>query len=315
MHAEKILAISCRDESYDDFVNIGKRVNRLDGSIIVSVHNGRFDPTQLPPNLNHLRLLTLYLVNPPAQMPRRGHTLSVQNIGKAEEHANYVAAGAPIPQSVIYHRGITIDPSEWGEYVVLKPVHSSYAIGNLLVPTVWLDKLTDERIPDGHPLKTEPYLLQRFVDTGSHPCSYRVAVLLGQPLLCIRWTRKKTIRFPQSIDDLFSNDSFASNVQLGEATFSERTFELVNDDEVITFASEIFDVHAHLPLQGIDVVRDNQTGKLYVLENNSGGNVWTFSRRGTPTFEAIGKKALVNQLKAWDRAAEVLVRKTNELAK
>ena len=60
---------------------------------------------------------------------------------------------------------------------------------------------------------------------------------------------------------------------------------------------------------------DAKSGKLYVLENNSGGNVWAFSRKGSATLQAIGRKALVTQFMAFDRAAEILAKKTHELAR
>ena len=52
-----------------------------------------------------------------------------------------------------------------------------------------------------------------------------------------------------------------------------------------------------------------------MLENNSGGNVWSFGRKEATTLQALGRKALVTQFMAWDRAAEILVKKTHELAR
>lgn len=37
MAQEKILAICIRDESYEDFISIGKRIHRMDNSIIVNI--------------------------------------------------------------------------------------------------------------------------------------------------------------------------------------------------------------------------------------------------------------------------------------
>lgn len=88
MQAQKILALCVREEHYDDFLAIGKRVNRLDKSIIVSVNSVAFDPSSLPPLCRHLPLLTLYLVNPPATLPVRGHTLCMKDLGKLEEYKN-----------------------------------------------------------------------------------------------------------------------------------------------------------------------------------------------------------------------------------
>ena len=308
MPAEKILAISCRDESCEDFINIGKRVHRLDSSIIVSINNGRFDPAQLPPQFNHLRLLTLYLVNPPAHMPRRGHTLAVRNVGKIAEYEGFVAAGVPIPKAHPFQIGDTVDPDEWGPYVILKPSNLSFGVGVLLVPTRELGALRREVIPEGHLLHTEPYLLQQYVDTGGVNEIFRVLCFLGEPLFCVRTVSNEPWHPPNSIEECITIYPFATSPV-------PRQRSLVLDKEVITFARRAFEVHADYPLQGIDVMREKSTGMLYVLENNSGGNVWTFSKKDSNILRVIGRQPLVRQFNAWDRAAEVLVKKTNELAK
>ncbi len=315
MQEKKVLAICVRDQNYEDFISVGKRIHRLDNSIIVNISNGQFHPDQLAARFNHLPLLTLYLVNPPDKVPARGHTLCVKDLGKLDEYTNFVAAGVPIPKVKPYTIGESVDPKEWGDYVVLKPVYSSHAQGNLLVHTTWLEQITHNRIPPEHSLSGTPYLLQQFVETGSHALSYRVLSLLGQPLMCISWRRTRVIKYPDTLDEIFSNESFTSNFKQEENMLDEREFKIANDEEVVKFSSQVFNAHPDLPLQGIDIVRDAKSGKLYVLENNSGGNVWTFSSLISPTLKAIGRKALVTQFMAFDRAAEILVKKTRELAR
>ena len=315
MAQEKILAICIRDESYEDFISIGKRIHRMDNSIIVNISNGAFHPDQLPMRFNHLPLLTLYLVNPPVIMPARGCTLCVKDIGKLEEYKNFVAAGIPIPKVKPYSIGDTVEQSEWGDYVVLKPVHSSIGIGNILVHTSWLKEIEHNRIPPDHPLASSSYLLQQFIDTGPNALSYRILSFLGRPLMCVSFRRTRPIKYPESLDEIFLNDSFTSNFTQGETTYIERDSKLANDEEVISFSRQVFNAHPDFPLQGLDIIRDTKSGKLFVLENNSGGNVWTFSRKDTPTYQAIGRKALLTQFMAFDRAAEILLQKTHELAR
>ena len=315
MSVKKLLAICARDESFDDFLNIAKRINSMDTSIGVLIRSASFHPSEIPFQYLSLPLLTLYLVNPPTTLPTRGHTLCVEDLGKATEYENFLAAGFSIPRTRRYHLGEVLDPADWGPYVILKPVYGSYAIGNLLAPTAQVGELSANRIPNGHPLKTSPYLVQQYISTGSSACSYRVIALLGQPLLCVRYGRTGEITYPHSIDEIFNNYTFFSNFNQEGTTSSERTYAMSNDDEIIKFAQEVFSVHPHLPLQGIDIIREANSGKLYVLETNSGGNVWSFSLTGNPTLKILGKKALVTQFMAWDKAAEILVAKTNELAR
>lgn len=315
MSAKKILAICVRSQNYDDFINVGKRIHRLDNSIIIHISNGEFHPNKLAPHLNNLPLLSLYLVNPPDIVPARGHSLCVKDLGKLEEYKNFVAAGVPIPKVKPYTIGETVDPAEWGDYVVLKPVYSSHAQGNLLARTNWLGEIVHNQIPQTHPLASSPYLLQQFVDTGFHAMSFRVLSFLGQPLMCVSWRRTRATKYPDTLDEIFSNESFTSNFKQEKNMFDEREFKIANDDEVIEFSKQVFNAHPELPLQGIDIVREAKSGKLYVLENNSGGNVWTFSNAISPTLKVIGRKALVTQFMAFDRAAEILVKKTHELAR
>jgi len=309
------LALSIREEIFEDFRNIAKRIERLDNSIGVLIRIERFHPHEIPLQFHGLPLLTLHLVNPPETPHTRGCTLCVKDLGKLEEYKNFVAAGMPIPKVKPYTIGETVDAAEWGDYVVLKPVHSSHAIGNLLVPTNWLAQIERNRIPATHPLASSPYLLQQFVDTGFHAMSFRVLSFLGQPLMCVSWRRTRAIKYPDTLDEIFSNESFTSNFKQEKNMFDEREFKIANDDEVIEFSKQVFNAHPELPLQGIDIVREAKSGKLYVLENNSGGNVWTFSNAISPTLKAIGRKALVTQFMAFDRAAEILVKKTQELAR
>ena len=185
----------------------------------------------------------------------------------------------------------------------------------MLVRTSWLGQIELNRIPLGHTLATIPYLLQQFIDTGANAISYRVLSLLGQVLMCRSTSRTKLTTYPESLDEIFLNHSFTSNLAPGEQTINERKLELVEDQEILELSKDAFNAHPDLPLQGIDFVRDAKSGKLYVLENNSGGNVWAFSRKGSATLQAIGRKALVTQFMAFDRAAEILAKKTHELAR
>lgn len=71
------------------------------------------------------------------------------------------------------------------------------------------------------------------------------------------------------------------------------------------------------PLLAIDILRDGDTNKLYVLETNLGGNTWHFSSalsRNYPGYDDETRKATLLQYGAWDVAAQASVKKTHELA-
>jgi len=52
-----------------------------------------------------------------------------------------------------------------------------------------------------------------------------------------------------------------------------------------------------------------------VLEGNQGGNVWTFSHTKAFILEKLGRFTLLNQFNAFDVACDILIKKTNELAR
>ena len=107
------------------------------------------------------------------------------------------------------------------------------------------------------------------------------------------------------------------NISVASNQHASRTAELVKDPEVNELALKVAKTLPQNPLMAIDILRDEETGKLYVLELNLGGNVWHFSSkmvRNLPGYDSAARKKLVLQYNAWDRAAEALVRKTHELA-
>ena len=65
-------------------------------------------------------------------------------------------------------------------------------------------------------------------------------------------------------------------------------------------------------LQGVDIIREAKSGKLYVLEANPGGNTWIFSK-GDMTARlkaALGVERLTDQFDAFRTAAKVLIERT-----
>jgi hypothetical protein len=104
---------------------------------------------------------------------------------------------------------------------------------------------------------------------------------------------------------------------------------LKHEDDTLELARRVHDAFPTIPLLGIDIIREEKTGKLFVIECNAGGNVWHFSSKtnvplrrilggaslvGAKKAEEVARQMHIDQFGAFDRAAEVLVRKTRELA-
>lgn len=304
---KKIVAINCRPENSEDFYEIGRRVVRNAQDVGVIVRPGTYVPEELYVNNEKVKLLNLYLVNPPESVHEIGHSLFVKPIDKLDQVSNYKLLNISTPHAENFEFGKVYSPEIFGEYVLLKAKVSSLGENIYAFKLDLLNNLNRDEIPEGHPLLSNDFYIQRYINLGSGNPGYRVMCLLGEPLLSYRWVDKETKKFPQTLEESLKPDFFA-------AKSNERQRELVIDNEVIDFAKEAFTAHIDRPIQGIDVIRDCVTGKLYVLESNCGGNVWSFSMKNSNPYRAFGRKAMILQFKAWDVAARVIIEKTRQLA-
>jgi hypothetical protein len=306
MKASKVLAICCRPENHDDFVAIGKRIIRKAPEIAVVIKPITYHPNELDPALQHYPLLNLYLVNPPKVLPARGRTLHVKRIDKFEQYQHYVIANISTPKTIEYEIGQGIDINEWGDYVFLKSRNSSYSENSFLIPTKYI-------------LDIEPYfkelrlsnkmLLQQFIYSGKYANHFRVQNFLGEPLFCAKVTNPYLIKLPSSLKESFNNNTAQTSRR---DVILPRTLEF--NKEVLEFSRRVYNIFQNQPLQGIDIIKQEKTDRLFVLEGNQGGNVWTFSHKSSPMLKALGRKALLTQFNAFGVACDVLIKKTHELA-
>jgi hypothetical protein len=306
MKAGKVLAICCRPENHDDFVAIGKRIIRKAPEIVVVINPSIYHPNELDPALQHYPLLNLYLVNPPKVLPARGRTLHVKRIDKFEQYQHYALANISTPKTIEYEIGQEINVNEWGEYVFLKDKNDSHGRNSFLVPTKEMLNIKPYFEKIGFKNKI---LLQEFIYTGQNVNHYRVLNFLGEPLCCFKSTNLSNISLPITLDDVFNNHTVKTN-----SSNDTRKIELSNNEEVLTFSKLVFEVFPERPLQGIDIIIQENTKKLFVLEGNQGGNVWVFSHIKSFALDKIGRFLLLNQFNAFDIACDVLIKKTHELA-
>ena len=64
------------------------------------------------------------------------------------------------------------------------------------------------------------------------------------------------------------------------------------------------------PVLGVDIIRDIQTGQLYLLEVNPHGSVWHLSSPFVKKVDPEYVRARYAQFNALDRAANLLIQKT-----
>jgi len=87
-------------------------------------------------------------------------------------------------------------------------------------------------------------------------------------------------------------------------------FELCNDREVIALGERVHQAFPENPLLGIDIVRDQPSGKLYVIEVNSCGQVWHFNSPPGQNAQAEFYLDFESQFDGIRKAAAILIEQT-----
>ena len=312
----KALIVVHREESADDFREIALRIKKLDPTICGAMAPEYISEEMLPAHFLALPLLVVYLVNPPASntdqgVIRNATNLAVESINKIEEYEHFKKHKIPCLPIERFKWGMELDPAIYGDWVVLKPENIQSTGEDInMVPTELIPKLMLSHFPEKHLIRKDDYLVQKFVRTGKQPISYRVCVFLDQVIYSRRSTM--TINVPSlnnSISELLSH-SVATNNQ------PNRIMEFHIDDEVNMLAIKVAKSLRNYPIFGIDIIRDENTGELFALETNPGGNVWHFSSQMARDrgLTELDRQQRISQYNAWDVAAEALVSKTHQLA-
>jgi hypothetical protein len=177
----------------------------------------------------------------------------------------------------------------------------------VLMPREQVRFLPREAYPRDHPGRYGPMFAQRFIDTGPFINHHRVLTLFGTPLLAFQ-TTARTPRPPlDSSPEVLAQIPVKARRRDGPVAR-----EFTSDTDILDLARLTYSALPEIPLQGVDIVREHDSGKLYLLEANPGGNTWIFSKGDmTARLEAaLGGKRLADQFDGFRRAAEVLIERT-----
>jgi hypothetical protein len=242
--------------------------------------------------------------------PLRGCVRASHWIPKSEECAALERAGVAVPRWALLTPDEVPDLSEFGPYVVVKPNAGGrgadvkvYRRGRVR----WKPRVAEI----GRNAGDEDRIVQEFIYTGPWPTSYRVVTLFGTPLVAYR------------IDADRDRPGLPSRYGFGDVTGGAPTIVsnsrgcrivLDSDPDVIQLAESAHAALPDHPLLGVDILRDADTGALYVLELNTIGWTWHFS---TPDARRVARETGGDpyaQMNGLERAARVLARKARELA-
>jgi glutathione synthase/RimK-type ligase-like ATP-grasp enzyme len=244
--------------------------------------------------------------------PMRGKIYQGWPIPKFEELRRLAAAGVPVPRSAILTPDLDLDPSVWGEFVIVKPTDiatSSHGRGIQLMRTRRVRYMRPRDYPAGHPGRLGPMVVQQYIDTGRSVSTYRVLTFFGEPLYA-----QLNLANADRVE-LSAPDEVIEGATIALQTAGAREGLLIDEADVLAMARAADAALPEIPLKGVDLLRDVNSGKLYVIELNAGGNTWHFSstysaelRRSYGAEYELRRRQQFDGLRA---AARVLMQKTN----
>jgi len=197
--------------------------------------------------------------------PPRGAVCAGKKLDKIEEMTLLAQPGIPVPRWELLEPGVDLDLSDWGPYVVEKPVKGLKGAG---VRIRRRGRVRYKPVED----RLGARIAQEFIYTGRWPVSYRVSLLFGRVLFCVRCESSRETR-PLEGADRFADHGGVNIV----STRKGCTYLPVADEEVMELARRAATAFPEIPLLGVDVVREQETGRTFVLEVNPGGWTWLFS--------------------------------------
>ena len=235
--------------------------------------------------------------------PKGGTVYAGRGFSKLEQLERLGRQGVRVPPTSKLTRDVAPDPAHWGRHVVVKPLRGSQGQAVQLVLTQDVAARHDELTLNG----TREMVIQPYIDhsENGHPTEYRVLTLFGRVLYSARnsWAMPRPALDQIAADP---NEIIASN----NKRFG-RLRTVSNDGEVIALGERAHAAFPECPVLGVDVVRDSDSGNLYVMEVNPAGDTWHFSSLLTRNFfTAEHVEELYAQFGALDRVAQLLVEKT-----
>ena len=235
--------------------------------------------------------------------PRGGTVYCGRILGKDVQVRRLSNIGVLTPKAATLTSLRSFDPDEWGEFVIVKPNNANSGAGVKLVRTVDLAARCDElNAATNDQLRVETYIDH---SEDGYPTEYRVLSMFGRALYCAqnRWGNRRPPLAEIAADP---SGIIASN----SAAMGGRIRSLCNDPEIVSLGQRAHKAFPECPVIGIDIVRDSQSGRLYVLEVNPHGHVWHLSSTLAKKMEPEHVRDLYTQFNALELAADLLIERT-----
>jgi hypothetical protein len=236
-------------------------------------------------------------------VPRGGAVYCGHILGKDEQLRRLSSIGILTPKTATLSSASLFNPEEWGEYVIVKPNNLNSGVGVKLVLTIELSVRYDELTA----IANDQFLVESYIDHSEdgYPTAYRVLSLFGRALYCVcdRWRNKRRPLTEIAADPL---SIIASN----NNTMGGYIPSICDDSEIISLGQRAHQAFPECPVIGVDIIRDTQSGRLYVLEVNPHGAVWHLSSALAKRMDPEHVRERYAQFNALDLAADLLIQKT-----
>lgn len=230
-------------------------------------------------------------------VPPRGAVCQGFEHPKGEQYERLARLGLPVPGWISIGPETSLDPREWGPYVVVKPELGRKGA------EIFIKRAGRVRY------RAPGFLAQRFVYTGRWPVSYRVVTLFGRALMS--WRCEADHRFVP----LESRWDFKARGGITVVSNKrDSRYTLAFERDVIALAEEAHAAFPEQPLLGTDVVRDADCGRLYLLECNPRGDAWLISSAMGRMIERANGLHFAAQFGALAVATQALERETRQRA-
>jgi hypothetical protein len=241
-------------------------------------------------------------------VPRGGTVYCGHILGKDEQMRRLSSIGILTPKTEILSSASSFSRKEWGKYVVVKPNNLNSGNGVKLVRTIDLSARYDELTA----IADDRFLVQPYIDHSEdgYPTIYRVLSIFGHALYCVsnRWGTKRPPLAEIAADPL-GIIATNNNTMGGQVRF------ICNDPEIVSLGQRAHQPFPECPVIGVDIIRDIQSGRLYVLEVNPHGDVWHLSSRLAKNTDREYVRARYAQFNALDLVADLLIQKTHSKAR
>lgn len=307
-----ILVHQSGKQAYSDYESIVARISQQAPDIrvfIVDTRESNWDRRRLAGGAPTL------IVSPmPIKkfLPERGRVLQGFDFRKSEQYERLTAKGVPVPDWLLVEPGVSLDPEDWGAYVVIKPDLSRKGAEVKIKRTGRVCYKPPQAYGGEHPAHHAPLLAQSFVYTGRWPSNYRVVTLFGRALMSWHCEAEHSFR-PLESRYAFRGGADGGGITIVSNKMGSR-YSLSAERDVITLAERAHAAFAEQPLLGTDIVRDVETGELCVLETNPRGDAWLMSSDTGNSIQADNQIDFASQFDALGLAANVLIDKTRALA-